>query len=171
MDEDCRGARRRGERRLAALGLWFGRVADPEQQAEEELDEEGGEESWLERLYDRFQKHRRRLAFVAFVVFLGAVALELGGAAPREVRVSYTFPDHGNAREARIEYSREAEPIREVRLRWPDGAPREVRDTMNLSPGDYDISVLLTYREGPERHLSGLLTAPADGVVRVMLRE
>ena len=157
--------------RLRALGVWFGRAVEEEEHTEEELEDEGGEESRLWRLYDLFHRHRRRLAFGAFVIFLGAVALELGGAVPREVRVSYTFPDHGGAREARIEYSREAEPIREVRLRWPDGAPREVGDAMDLSPGDYDVSVLLTYDEGPERLLHGHLTAPADGVVRVMLRE
>lgn len=138
---------------------------------EEGHEDAGEDDSFWWRLYDLFQKHRRRLALGALVVFLCAVALEIGSAVPREVRLSYTFPDHGQVTEASIEYSQENEPVREVRLRWPDGAPREIRDTMDLSPGDYDISVLLADREGDTRRLRGRVSVPADGVVRVMLRE
>lgn len=137
----------------------------------EHEEEEREVDSFGWRAYDFVQRHRRRLAFGALVVFLSAVALEIVGAVPREVRLSYTFPDHGQIIEARIEYSQEDESVREVRLSWPDGAPREIRDTVDLSPGDYDIFVLLVDREGETRRLRGRVSAPADGVVRVMLSE
>jgi len=129
------------------------------------------DESFWWRVYDVFQKYRRRLAFLVLVVFLSAVALEIGSAVPREVRLSYTFPDHGHVTEAQIIYGQESESVREVRLRWPDGAPREVRDTMDLSPGDYDVSVLLTDDEGGSRRLRSRVSVPAEGVVRVRLGE
>jgi hypothetical protein len=45
-----------------------------------------------------------------------------------------------------------------------------VRHTLDLSPGDYDVTVRLTERDGEARELVGRLTAPADGVVRLALR-
>lgn len=151
------------------MALAYGSSEVDGEPEENELEDEGDPFFW--RLYDLVQKHRRRLAFAALVVFLCAVALEIGSAVPREVRLSYTFPDHGQVTEARIEYSQESESVREVRLRWPDGAPREISDRMEVSPGDYDVSVILIDRAGDTRRLRGRISTPADGVVQVRLHE
>lgn len=121
------------------------------------------------RLAQLYERNRRRLQLGALAVFLVAVALEIGGAYPREVRVSLRFPEAPAVREAQIEYRQEEELVRQVRLRFPDGAPRDVRDVVELSPGDYDVAVVLSDDTGASRSLSGTLTAPADGVVRVAL--
>ena len=118
-----------------------------------------------------FEKHRTRIAQVALVVFLVAVLLEVGGALPRDVEVAFRFPGHASVERARVTYLQEDEVVREVTLRWPEGAPALVRDTVELSPGDYDVSVVLTDAEGASRRLRGEVSAPADGVVRVRLRE
>ena len=137
---------------------------------EDPLDE-GTELTAFGRAYDFFQRHRRRMATLVLGIFIIAVVIEIGGALPRDVDVSYSFPAHEEVTEARLEYSSGGELVREVTLRWPVGAPRRVRDTIELSPGDYDVSVLLLERDGGMRQLRGVLTAPADGVVQVRLRE
>ncbi|MCB9595516.1 MAG: hypothetical protein H6719_22540 [Sandaracinaceae bacterium] len=136
-----------------------------------EDDLEEGPEEPPSRARAWFQKHRTRLSQVALAIFLIAVAIELGGALPREVNVAFRFPAHAEVVEARIEYSQENERVRDVTLRWPEGAPALVRDDVELSPGDYDVSVLLLDAEGATRALRGAVTAPADGVVQVRLRE
>jgi len=146
-------------------------VVDPDEDALEDDEEDLEPDSFFWRAVDFYGKHRRRLATLTVGVFLVAVAVTIGGAIPREVDLDYRFPDHASVVEATIEYSQESETVREVTLRWPEGAPGLVRDTLDLSPGDYDVDVWLVDREGEGRHLRGAVTAPADGVVRVRLRE
>lgn len=116
------------------------------------------------------QKHRKRLSFVALIVFLVAVAIEVGGAVPREVEVDFPMGEaHAQVTEARIEYWQEDEMVRTVQRHFPSGAPRAVRDTVELSPGDYEVSVLLVRSGGASEELRGRLTAPSEGVVRISL--
>jgi hypothetical protein len=127
--------------------------------------------SFKERALALFQKHRRRLATLTVFVFLALVAVEVGDVYPRETRVSVPLgPDHAQITEARIDYSQEDESVRSVTLRWPEGAPSSVRHTLDLSPGQYDVSVRLVERDGDRQDLVGRLTAPADGVVQLTLR-
>lgn len=124
------------------------------------------------RLLAFFARHRRRLATLVLGLFLVAVALEIGGAIPRETRVSVPLgPAHAEVTEARIAYEQGEETVHSVTMRWPSGAPAAVRHTLDLSPGDYEVSVWLRERSGRQRQLTGRLTAPADGVVRLALEE
>lgn len=134
-------------------------------------DDDAEEEAPPGRFRQWFDRNRKRLARLALGIFLLAVAIEVGGAMPRDVEVGLRFPDHARVVEARIEYTQEEESVREVTLRFREGAPALVRDTVELSPGDYDVSVVLLDAAGAARRLRGRLTAPADGVVRVRLRE
>lgn len=128
--------------------------------------------TFKERAIAFFQKHRRRLARLTFFVFLALVIIEIGNVYPRETQVSVPLgADHAEVTEARIDYTQESESVRSVTYRWPNGAPASVRDTLELSPGDYDVSVRLVDRDGNLRELVGRITAPADGVVRLALRE
>ncbi len=125
-----------------------------------------------ERLAALFQKHRRRIATLLLGLCLAAIVVEIGGVIPRETRVSVPMgASHAQVTEVRIDYLQEEEPVHSVTLRWPSGAPRAVRHTLDLSPGEYDVSVQLFERDGSRRHLMGHLTAPADGVVRLALEE
>src|SRR5690606_7499353 len=124
-----------------------------------------------ERALAFFQKHRRRLAKASLMLFLTVVAIEIGNVYPRETRVSVALgPDHAQVTEARIDYMQGEESVHSVTLRWPEGAPSQVRHTLDLSPGDYDVSVHLLERDGQARELVGRLTAPAEGEVRLALR-
>ena len=149
--------------------------APPDEAEDAALDEDLGEDEEPEpppgRLRAWFERNRRRLAKLALVVFLVAVAVEIGTALPRDVEVGLRFPDHAAVVEARIEYLEEDETVREVTLRWPGGAPPLVRDTVELSPGEYEVAVVLLDATGHARELRGRLHAPADGVVQVRLRE
>lgn len=128
--------------------------------------------SFKERVAAFLEKHRRRLARLAFLVFVALVLVEVANVLPRETRVSVPLgADHAEVTEAHIDYSQDNESVRSVTYRWPAGAPAEVRDTFDLSPGEYDVSVSLKVRDGSRRELVGRLSAPADGVVRLSLRE
>lgn len=122
------------------------------------------------RLRALFENHRRRLATGALLIFLGVVGIEIADVYPRSVDVALPLGQgHGDIAEAHIEYSYEGEAVRSVIRRFGAGAPAEVRDTVELSPGVYDVSVLLVDRGGALRRLAGHVTAPADGLVRVAL--
>lgn len=112
------------------------------------------------------RKHRRRLQLLAIAVFVVAVGTELGGAYPREVHVALPIGPHEGVSEARIEYRQGGEAMHTVRIPVRSG---ELRDTVELSPGDYDVTVSLFEEDGDMRQLSGRLTAPSDGVVRLAL--
>ena len=127
--------------------------------------------SFKERALALFQKHRRRLATLSLLVFLAVVAVTIADVVPRQTRVSLPLgPDHAQITEARIDYSQDDQSVRSLTLRWPAGAPASVRHTLDLSPGDYDVSVRLLGRDGARQELVGRLTAPADGEVRLNLR-
>jgi hypothetical protein len=128
--------------------------------------------SFKERALALFQKHRRRLATLSLFVFLALVAVEIGNVVPRETRVSVPLgAGHADVTEARIEYSQDDRSVRSVRFRWPNGAPESVRHTLELSPGEYDVDVVLLERDGDRRELKGRLRTPAEGDVRLVLRE
>jgi hypothetical protein len=136
---------------------------------DEPLEDEEPTTRWT-RVRDFVRTHRRRLSMVALAIFLAAVGVEIGGVYPREVHVA--VPLEGRAAEvteARIEYSQDGEAVKTVRMSVEGDA--ELRDTIELSPGDYDVTVMLFARDGSSRELSGRLTAPADGVVRLALED
>lgn len=120
------------------------------------------------RVRDFVRTHRRRFQLALIAVFVVALVVELGGSYPREVTLSVPLgEDHADVREARIAYSQDRESVREITRRFPSGAPSDVRDTVELSPGHYDVSVVLLDRDGTTRTLSGRVTAPTEGVVRL----
>lgn len=129
-------------------------------------DAEGQPETFWTRTRAFVRKHRRRLQLLAIAVFVVAVGTELGGAYPREVHVALPIGAHEGVAEARIEYRQGGEAMRTVRIPVRSG---ELRDTVELSPGDYDVTVSLIEDDGDMRQLSGRLTAPSDGVVRLAL--
>ena len=127
--------------------------------------------TWVARLNRWFQANRRRLATLVLVVFLAAVAIEIVGAVPRETRVRLPLADHVAVVEARVEYLYEERSFHEVIYRYAPGeAPSALHHSVDLSPGDYVVRVELTDRDGRRRVMSGRLTAPADGEIRVHLR-
>jgi hypothetical protein len=130
------------------------------------------ESKWRTALTALFHKHRRRLATLVLVVFLAIVAIQISGAIPREMRLAFPLgPMHSEVTEAHIAYLSGEEQVQSVTLRWPDGAPALVRQTLDLTPGEYEVSITLVERDGSARHLSGRVSAPSDGVVQVALHD
>ncbi len=124
----------------------------------------------VSRLAALFQKHRRRLSTLVLGIFVAAVIVQIGSAIPRAVQVDVPLgAGHAEVTEARIDYWQDDEPVRSITRRWPNGAPASVRDTLDLSPGEYDVSVTLVDRSGDRRALSGHLKAPGDGVIHLSL--
>lgn len=157
----------------AEEGLEAPESEDLDEDLEEELEDEltwFDPESRAGKTVAFLRKHRRRFATLALGIFIVAVIMEIGGALPRDVELAYRFPSPEDVVEARLAYSLDAETIREVTLRYPEGAPRIVRDSLELSPGDYDVEVQLRDGDGDTTLLHGRVNAPSDGVVRVRLR-
>ncbi|HJL14368.1 MAG TPA: hypothetical protein RMH99_01860 [Sandaracinaceae bacterium LLY-WYZ-13_1] len=126
--------------------------------------------SFWSRLWAWRRTHGRRVALVALALFVAAVAVEVGGAYPRAVHVSLPMgANHADVTEARIDVRQGGETVTSVTRHFAGGAPRAVRETVELSPGEYDVAVRLTERGGDVRRLSARLTAPSDGVVRLAL--
>lgn len=105
---------------------------------------------------------------VALAIFLAAIGVEVGSVYPREVHVAVPLSRPEEVTEVRIEYQQDGQTVKTIRMPVERGT-RELRDTVDLSPGDYDVSVMLFERSGRTRELDGRLTAPADGVVRLAL--
>lgn len=125
--------------------------------------------SSLRSLADAFQKHRRRLAPLVLVAGALVVAPRLVGSLPREVHVRYELgPDHGGAREARIDYVLGGEAVQSVRFDYASGAPAYIDHRVSLAPGHYDVLAEVRSVDGSYRVERGL-EVPAEGMVRIAL--
>ena len=117
------------------------------------------------------RRHRRRIQLALIAAFVVAITLIWGGSYPREVTVALRVAESTSVTEAQIDFTQDDEPVRSITRRFPAGAPSPIRETVSLSPGDYDVSVLLTRRDGGIERRTARLTSPAEGVVHLRVSE
>ena len=121
----------------------------------------------LRRLYET---HRRTLA--RLIALLGAVvvALALMPHVPRKVDVEFELgPSHREIVEVRVAYVQDGEELHGVSFSFPDGAPGQVRHSVSLPPGDFEVHTELRPSQGESRGSVDKLHAPADGTIRFRL--
>ena len=100
------------------------------------------------------------------------VGREVMGAMPHEVEVELPLgASHAALRQVDVSYLESDELVHHVSLRYPDGAPESLRHTVELAPGRYVVAVDLVHEDGATESRRGRLEAPAEGRVRVSLRE
>lgn len=114
---------------------------------------------------------RKRVATFVGVIGLAVVGAQFLGATPREVEIRYALgAEHGDVTEARIVYRRDEDgaAVQGMRVRYEEGAPRTIRDTVELPPGRFRVEARL---RGPElrREVERTLEVPPDGPVRLDL--
>ena len=126
----------------------------------------------LERGWEWMRTHRKRWAPALAIVGALVVGREVLGGAPREVEVELPLgPEHGEVRRVEVSYLESDELVHHVSLRYPEGAPEALRHTVELAPGRYVVAVDLVHEGGATESREGRLEAPAEGRVRVHLRE
>ena len=120
------------------------------------------------RVYAFFKTHRRALARLVAVGGAAVVALALAPHVPRKVDVEFELgPSHREIVEVRVAYVQDGEELQGVSFSFPDGAPGQVRHTVSLLPGDFEVHTELRRpTHGRTRGSVGKLHAPAEGLVR-----
>ena len=117
-----------------------------------------------------FETHRRGLARLTAVVGAIVVALALFPHVPRKVDVEYELgPTHREIVEVRVTYLQDGEELQGVSFSFPDGAPGQVRHSLSLPPGEFEVHTHLRPSHGRTRGSVGKLHAPAEGLVRIRL--
>lgn len=118
------------------------------------------------------RRHRVRLARMALFAFAALVLVDLSGVLPTEVHVVLPLgADHADAVVVAIDVLDESgETARSVRLRFTEGAPASVEQSIELPPGRYTVRLEAERADGSRYALEGPLDAPAEGTVRVPLR-
>jgi hypothetical protein len=124
------------------------------------------------RGYEWMHANRRRWA-PPLAIVLGLLAgREVLGAVPRSVHVELPLGEgHEAVTQVDVAYLESDALVHRVRLRYPEGAPASVRHTVDLAPGHYVVAVDLAREDGATTSREGRLEAPAEGRVRVSLRE
>ena len=122
-------------------------------------------------LMDRISRHRRWLARAALLGMVLVVASTLVPAIPRSIALSVPVPGVAqDVRSIRAEIRQEEAVLHALELNFPQGAPLEIRQTCELSPGVYTLHFTEVYRDGSLRRYLGRLRSPAEGLVHVQLR-
>ncbi len=104
------------------------------------------------------------------VVGAAVVALALFPHLPRKVDVAFELgPTHREIVEVRVAYRQDGEELHGVSFTFPDGAPGQVRHTVSLPPGEFEVHTELRPNNGRTRGIVSKLHAPADGLVRFRL--
>jgi hypothetical protein len=115
-------------------------------------------------------ERRRRLAPLVLVGGLFTVGKLAYDEVPRDQRVRFVLPEHA-IDAMRVTYSSQNEFYGGLERRFPNGSPRELDHTPQLSPGSYRLSIELTAPGGAVTHLTRQLTVPSEGVTRIRLTE
>lgn len=130
-------------------------------------------------MLDRFVRgyqwmHENRRRWVPILVVVGALVVgrEVLGATPQEVDVELPLgAGHDRVTRVDVDILESEALVHHVSLRYPSGAPEAVRHSVDLAPGSYDVAVSLEHDDGATETRIGTLDAPAEGRVRISLRE
>jgi hypothetical protein len=117
-----------------------------------------------------FEAHRQGLSRVVLVCGGVVVALALFPHVPRKVDVEFELgPSHQEIVEVRVAYLQDGEELHGVSFSFPDGAPDQLRHSVTLPPGDFEVHAQLRPSHGHPLESVRRLHAPADGLVKIRL--
>jgi hypothetical protein len=117
-----------------------------------------------------FEAHRRSLARITLLCGGVVVALALFPHVPRKVDVEFELgPTHREIVEVRVAYVQDGEELKGVSFSFPDGAPGQLRHSVSLPPGDFEVHTELRPSHGLSLASVRKLHAPAEGLVKIRL--
>jgi hypothetical protein len=117
-----------------------------------------------------FEAHRRSLSRVTLVCGGLVGALVLFPHVPRKVDVEIELPPtHREIVEVRVAYVQDGEELHGVSFNFPEGAPGQVRHSVTLPPGDFEVHTELRPSHGMTLASVRKLHAPVDGLVKIRL--
>ncbi|HKP63173.1 MAG TPA: hypothetical protein VJV78_40830 [Polyangiales bacterium] len=118
-----------------------------------------------------FEAHRQRLSRLIGLLGVVVVGLVLLPHVPRKVDVEFELPpSHREIVEVRVAYVKDGEELHGVSFSFPDGAPGQVRHSVSLPPGDFEVHTELRPSHGLAHGSVEKLHTPADGLVRIWLK-
>jgi hypothetical protein len=98
------------------------------------------------------------------------VALALFPHVPRKVDVEFELgPTHQEIVEVRVAYVQDGEELKGVSFSFPQGAPGQLRHSVSLPPGDFEVHTELRPSHGLSLASVRKLHAPAEGLVKIRL--
>ncbi len=117
--------------------------------------------------------NRRRVARLVGVIAVLLVVGQLAGAVPRATDLRFELM--AGTTELDVAYLRvaedgSAEELKSVRFGGPRGVPALIRHEVELSPGRYRARAVVRRGHEPSRVVERAFDVPADGVVRLDLR-
>jgi hypothetical protein len=117
-----------------------------------------------------FEAHRRSLSRVVALLGGVVVVLALFPHVPRKVDVEFELgPTHQEIVEVRVAYLQDGEELHGVSFSFPGGAPGQLRHSVTLPPGDFEVHAELRPNRGLSSETVRKLHAPAEGVVKIRL--
>src|SRR5688572_4679197 len=109
------------------------------------------------------ETHRRTLARGTAVVGAAVVAVVFFPHVPRKVDVELELgPSHREIVEVRVGYVQDGVELHGVSFSFPNGAPGEVRHSVSLPPGDFEVHTELRPSQGEARGSVERLRSPAE---------
>ncbi len=112
---------------------------------------------------------RRRIAVLVALIGVVVVASRLATVWPRNVNVAYEVGPGVIALD--VDYLQDGQAVSSVRFERPRGNVERFRHSVRLQPGDYRAQITVYTAEGAAREAARKLRAPAEGLVRIDLRE
>ena len=118
-----------------------------------------------------FEAQRQRLSRLIGLLGVVVVGLVLLPHVPRKVDVEFELPpSHREIVEVRVAYVKDGEELHGVSFSFPDGAPGQVRHSVSLPPGDFEVHTELRPSHGLALASVEKLHTPVDGLVRIWLK-
>lgn len=116
-------------------------------------------------------EHRRRLAPLVLLAGVLIVGSRVAKETSSEMALDFILAEgHPRATSARIAYIRDGSTERGVTMHFPRGVPNAVHHEVELAAGRWDVA-LEVLGDGTPKRMSGSFECPAEGRVRVILRE
>ena len=117
-----------------------------------------------------FEAQRHRLSRLTLLLGVVVVGLVLLPHIPRTVDVEFELgPSHREIVEVRVVYVQDGEELKGVSFSFPEGAPGQLRHSVSLPPGDFEVHTELRPSHGLSLASVRKLHAPSEGLVRIRL--
>ena len=127
---------------------------------------------WSTKLNEWLKRHRERLTRMVLFGGLLAVFVYLAPYVPRDTKIMLDLgARHAEVVAIDLTYSLGTDDLRSTTLKYPAGAPRQVRHEVRLPSGDIALAARQTLRDGRTLADTRRFKIPAEADVRISLNK